>query len=285
MDMLKIYRTVPEARGFWLAAKADTGALVRDVAWSSGNVRGWDVLATAGRDGVVRVWELRVSGPPVLGEVGAEEMKRRGDSDGTETAAPGPSVDKTGAGAGTGIGTGPRRAASGISAGLAGLSLSQNTQNPNPSSSSFSTTTTTTNKATTNPTTASTPPLVSTPTPASLPPRTSTPTHQDSQQQQQPGRPHHTLTQTASLRSATQKGSVWRVQFSFTGDLLMSTGDDGAVRFWRRALGPGDDSEEQDGENTERGQWCEECEIDISAVQEMKEREKEQREGRGVHHG
>ena len=32
--------------------------LIRNVAWSNGSVRGWDTIATGGKDGVVRVWEL-----------------------------------------------------------------------------------------------------------------------------------------------------------------------------------------------------------------------------------
>ncbi|RAL66451.1 hypothetical protein DID88_006141 [Monilinia fructigena] len=33
-------------------------ALVRDVAWASGNIRGWDEVATACKDGVVRVFKV-----------------------------------------------------------------------------------------------------------------------------------------------------------------------------------------------------------------------------------
>lgn len=41
-------------------------ALVRDVAWAPGNIRGFDIIATACKDGFVRVFEVRT--PPVDGK-------------------------------------------------------------------------------------------------------------------------------------------------------------------------------------------------------------------------
>jgi len=48
---------------FYLAAELKGHkALVRDVAWAPGNIRGFDIIATACKDGVVRVFEVRT--PP-----------------------------------------------------------------------------------------------------------------------------------------------------------------------------------------------------------------------------
>ncbi|KAK3306569.1 WD40-repeat-containing domain protein [Chaetomium strumarium] len=75
MDSVRVYRTRDMIRtslgvaaawkGFYLAAEV-VGAeaegvhrgLVRDVAWAPGNIRGYDIIATACRDGFVRVFRL-----------------------------------------------------------------------------------------------------------------------------------------------------------------------------------------------------------------------------------
>jgi len=58
MKTVQIYRTDKE-RQFYLAAEL-TGSrqIVRDVAWANGSMRGYDVIATASKDGLVRVYEL-----------------------------------------------------------------------------------------------------------------------------------------------------------------------------------------------------------------------------------
>ncbi|KAK3903397.1 WD40-repeat-containing domain protein [Staphylotrichum tortipilum] len=70
MDCVRVYRTRDTIRtslgiaaawkGFYLAAEivGFHRGLVRDVAWAPGNVRGYDVLATACQDGWVRVFRL-----------------------------------------------------------------------------------------------------------------------------------------------------------------------------------------------------------------------------------
>jgi nucleoporin SEH1 len=71
MERVRVYRTRDMVRsslgvgvagkGFYLAAEVAVGVhrgLVRDVAWAGGNVRGYDVLATACQDGFVRVFRL-----------------------------------------------------------------------------------------------------------------------------------------------------------------------------------------------------------------------------------
>ncbi|KAK0715659.1 WD40-repeat-containing domain protein [Lasiosphaeris hirsuta] len=98
MDCVRIYRTrdvVQQAMGvatagreFYLAAEIGAGVhrgLVRDVAWAPGNIRGFDIIATACQDGFVRVF--RVETP--LG--GNQESEGRGWSwrrGGASTVAP-----------------------------------------------------------------------------------------------------------------------------------------------------------------------------------------------------
>ena len=72
MNSVKIYRTRPITttsyglqglgRAFYLAAEIDRhGGLVRDVSWAPGNIRGYDIIATACQDGYVRVMRLDTS--------------------------------------------------------------------------------------------------------------------------------------------------------------------------------------------------------------------------------
>lgn len=70
MDTVKVYRSrdvvttsygVPQTqREFYLAADMSSAqrGLVRDVAWAPGNIRGYDVIATACQDGFARVFRL-----------------------------------------------------------------------------------------------------------------------------------------------------------------------------------------------------------------------------------
>ncbi len=89
-DRVRVYRTRDTIRaalgvaaawkGFYLAAEIAAGVhrgLVRDVAWAPGNVRGYDLLATACQDGWVRVFRLDAVSPPGEGEAQTED----GDDD------------------------------------------------------------------------------------------------------------------------------------------------------------------------------------------------------------
>ena len=82
MDCVRVYRTrdivsaslgvQTAGRQFYLAAEVrGHKGLVRDVAWAPGNIRGFDVLATACQDGFVRVFRLDTP-------VGVAEEKNRG---------------------------------------------------------------------------------------------------------------------------------------------------------------------------------------------------------------
>lgn len=108
MDSVRVYRTAPERR-LWLVADVRTPSLVRSVSWANGSVRGWDVLGAAGKDGVVRILELRTvdNAASRVRESGSTKARISG-SDETESALAKAAVAQ-------------RAAPSGISAGLAGL--------------------------------------------------------------------------------------------------------------------------------------------------------------------
>lgn len=109
MDSVKVYRTrdtvsaslgvATAAREFYLAAEIsgkdpNVGhrGLVRDVAWAPGNIRGYDIVATACQDGYVRVFGLSTPAPQgSSGSWGVGEMRRhqegRRDGEGGTAAA------------------------------------------------------------------------------------------------------------------------------------------------------------------------------------------------------
>jgi nucleoporin SEH1 len=117
MDRVRVYRTRDTIRsslgvaaawkGFYLAAEVGVGlhrGLVRDVAWAPGNIRGYDIVATACQDGLVRVFRLDAPLPGEeehshreeeeeeegVGEWGAARVKRHGvrrRADGDENVA------------------------------------------------------------------------------------------------------------------------------------------------------------------------------------------------------
>jgi len=62
MDTVKIFRTDKD-RKFYVAAEL-TGAdgLIRHVAWANGSMRGFDTIATASKDGYIRVYDLHTPG-------------------------------------------------------------------------------------------------------------------------------------------------------------------------------------------------------------------------------
>jgi nucleoporin SEH1 len=67
---------VTSEKEFYLAAELPGHkGLVRDVAWAPGNIRGYDVIATACQDGFVRVFKLET---PVNASSGSEETNGRG---------------------------------------------------------------------------------------------------------------------------------------------------------------------------------------------------------------
>lgn len=111
MDIVKIYRTDKD-RELYVAAEL-TGArgIIRDVAWANGSVRGYDLIATACKDGMARVYELTTSSL----NKGAESIHARNAN--TGNANGGLSSSK---------GRASRTITSGISSELANVSRSDN---------------------------------------------------------------------------------------------------------------------------------------------------------------
>jgi len=58
MDTVKIFRTGKDRRFYQAAELTGARNLVRDIAWANGSHRGFDTLATASKDGCVRIYEI-----------------------------------------------------------------------------------------------------------------------------------------------------------------------------------------------------------------------------------
>ncbi|KAF2663892.1 WD40 repeat-like protein [Microthyrium microscopicum] len=184
MDKVKIYRTDKERKWYQAAELVGARGIIRDVAWANGAMRGYDVIATASKDGAVRVYDVTT---PI------DHSTRAGaDSSSLEPGTPpAPAPGK------------PRiTAPSGLAVGLANTSGLVKDQYRN-------------------------------------------------SDKNVPGRIRHEAKMVAELTA--HNGSVWRVAFSQLGDLLVSTGDDGSVRTWKKAL------------NGLSGQWLEYAQIDMTS--------------------
>jgi nucleoporin SEH1 len=109
MNTVKVYRTDKERK--WYLAAELTGArgVIRDVAWANGSMRGYDVIATASKDGAVRIYD--VSTPQ--------------DQASASTAESSPAMDASNTPPAGALGRPQRSAMSGIGAGLAGSSGSR----------------------------------------------------------------------------------------------------------------------------------------------------------------
>ncbi|EOD53070.1 putative nuclear pore protein [Neofusicoccum parvum UCRNP2] len=158
MDVVKVYRS-DKNRRFYVAAEL-TGSrnILRDLAWANGSMRGTDIIATASKDGLIRVYELSTP-----------EHSQHSSLAPPTAPEPQPSPRSR------------RNAPSGIGAGLAGASR----------------------------------------------------VGESHENDQDPGRVKHVVKMVGELASG--HGAVWRVSFSQMGDLLVSTGDDGAIRTWKKA--------------------------------------------------
>ncbi|KAI8931245.1 hypothetical protein NX059_011592 [Plenodomus lindquistii] len=175
MKDVYVFRTDKSKRFFQVAKLDGARQIIRDLAWANGSMRGYDILATASKDGAIRIYELSTpsSGNSYAG----------GTSSSLAVAEP-PSPRP-----------GPRKnAPSGIGAGLAGASKAPEVSHDN-----------------------------------------------------EPGR----IRQVAKLieELTNHQGAVWRVAFSQMGDLLVTTGDDGSVRTWKKAV---------------NGRWQEYAEIEVA---------------------
>lgn len=58
MNDVLVFRT-DKSKRFWMVAKLEGARqIIRDLAWSNGSMRGYDVIATASKDGAIRIYEL-----------------------------------------------------------------------------------------------------------------------------------------------------------------------------------------------------------------------------------
>ena len=110
MKDVLVFRTDKAKRFFQVAKLEGSRQIIRDLAWANGSMRGYDILATASKDGAIRIYELST---PASGKGTAT-----GSSAATATF---PSTESSHAD--------PRRnAPSGIGAGLAGATTGRETQ-------------------------------------------------------------------------------------------------------------------------------------------------------------
>ncbi|KAJ6100005.1 hypothetical protein N7467_001540 [Penicillium canescens] len=172
MDTVKIYRTDSNRQFYHAIELNGHSGLVRDISWANGSVRGYDLIASGGKDGLVRIFEVYTTP--------ASQISQNNHNRKAERRVQSPSARAT--------------SQSGIGSALASR------------------------------------------VPASVTDRRAS---GDSQFR-------HSFKQVACID--TKHLDVWQVQFSFSGDSLISSGDDGTVRFWKRALS---------------GEWLEFAETDM----------------------
>ena len=171
-------------------------ALVRDVSWAGFSVRGTDRIATACKDGAVRVFEVAVTAE-------GNSMDRNGNGNASrnigEKQPPNTQSRNTN--------NAPRIQQSSLTSAITGRTQSQSqSQSQQPTSSTAALSTTTTLPPTTKPTSRST--------------RTFSFTTR--------------LSSATTLPQAHT--DAWHVSFDPQGQVLLSTGSDGVTKFWRKSV-------------------------------------------------
>ncbi|KAG9560978.1 WD40 repeat-like protein, partial [Aureobasidium melanogenum] len=73
METVKIFRSDTDRKFYTAAELKGSDALIRDVAWANGSMRGFDVIATASKDGYIRVYEVHTPG---VSETPASQSKQ-----------------------------------------------------------------------------------------------------------------------------------------------------------------------------------------------------------------
>ncbi|KAK3709081.1 hypothetical protein LTR37_011060 [Vermiconidia calcicola] len=173
-NVVRVFRTDKDRKFYMAAALEGAKGLIRDVSWANGSMRGFDLIATASKDGFVRIYELHTPGASSLST-----------SNNSQTASDN---------AGALPASSNRKPRSGIGAGLAGGARGRRDDNA-----------------------------------------------------RVPGAVKQETKLVAELE--THDGAPWRVSWSQMGDILVSTGDDGVVRLWKKAVD---------------GKWLEATEIDAT---------------------
>ena len=170
---VRILRTDKDRKFYNAASLEGAKGLVRDVAWSNGSMRGYDTLATASKDGFVRIYELHTPGAATMSTLsnGIEEV---------EPLAPRSQFPAA------------RLTRSGIGAGLANTAKGKREDQPDA-----------------------------------------------------PGAVKQEVKLVAELE--VREGMPWRVSWNPSGDMLVSTADEGSVRIWKKSV---------------EGKWLEAAEVD-----------------------
>jgi nucleoporin SEH1 len=75
MDTVKIFRTDKDRRFYHVADLKEARDLVRDVSWANGAMRGWDVIATASKDGCIRIYELHTDASAIGDSFGSSSIE------------------------------------------------------------------------------------------------------------------------------------------------------------------------------------------------------------------
>lgn len=100
---VKVFRTDKD-RKFYLASVLEgANDLVRDVCWANGSMRGFDLIATAGKDGYVRIYELHTAGASAL-----PTSSSASSTDHSVSQEPSPSTRPIRSGIGAGLANGAR---------------------------------------------------------------------------------------------------------------------------------------------------------------------------------
>lgn len=163
-DIVRVFRTDKDRKFYNAASLEGAGRLVRDVSWANGSMRGFDVIATASKDGFVRIYELHTPGAGLSSKSMQDQSDEHAVSGDADIIRPPPA----------------RPARSGIGAGLSGGARGRREES------------------------ATVPGAV----------------RQDSKL-------------VAELE--THSGAPWRVGWSQSGDILISTGDDGTLSLWKKS--------------------------------------------------
>lgn len=66
MDTVKVFRTDRDRKFYTAAELHGAKGLIRDIVWANGSMRGFDVIATASKDGHIRIYELHTRGATEL---------------------------------------------------------------------------------------------------------------------------------------------------------------------------------------------------------------------------
>lgn len=189
-NLVRVFRTDKDRKFYVAATLEGATALVRDVAWANGSMRGFDMLATASKDGFIRIYELHTPTTATTASMVGGTTPIVTTVAASSAAAAAIATPPNGSSATASPMTRPTR--SGIRSQLDGGRDGKRDENA-----------------------------------------------------RGPGAVRQDAKLVAELEA--HNGAPWRVAWSPMGDVLVSTGDDGTSRMWRKST---------------EGKWIEAAEID-----------------------